>query len=98
MPRTKPSIRDEMTSLAGWSGQARCRTGRDPKQWDTIRANDHTIVTADVDRAKETCLSCPVMMDCLIHSIVYEKRDQVWGGMTDEERDAWAEREGLVPA
>lgn len=97
MPREKPSIRDEMTSLAGWSDRARCRDLR-PDDWDTFRSNDATVITDAVDRARVACLSCPVMMECLIHGIVFEKKDQVWGGMTDEERDAWAAREGLVPA
>ena len=97
MPRVKPSIHDEMTSLAGWSDQAACRTRR-PADWDTVKVNNATSVTEDVERAKDVCVSCPVMMDCLVHGIVFEKTDQVWGGLTDEERDAWATREGLVPA
>lgn len=87
-----------MTALAGWVDQAACREGQEPRDWDTIKANNATTITDEVDRARDTCLGCPVMMECLIHSIVFDKRDQVWGGMTDEERDAWAEREGLVPA
>jgi enoyl-[acyl-carrier-protein] reductase (NADH) len=87
-----------MTALAGWVDRAACKEGQDPRRWDTIKANNATTITDDVDRARATCLDCPVMMECLIHSIVFDKKDQVWGGMTDEERDAWAEREGLVPA
>lgn len=87
-----------MTALAGWVDRAACREGYAPKDWDTVKANNATTITEAVDRAKETCLSCPVMMECLIHSVVFEKRDQVWGGMTDEERDAWGIREGLVEA
>lgn len=97
MPRKVPSVRDEMTALAEWVDRAACKE-RDPKDWDTIKANNATTVTEAVDRAREACLSCPVMMECLIHSIVFDKQDQVWGGMTDEERQAWAEREGLVEA
>lgn len=98
MPRRVPSVKDEMTALAEWVDQSACREGHKPRDWDTVRANQVTVVTEAVDRARDTCLSCPVMMECLIHGIVFEKRDQVWGGMTDEERDAWAEREGLVGA
>jgi WhiB family redox-sensing transcriptional regulator len=87
-----------MISLAEWSGQAECRRGHAPVLWDTIRVNDHTSMTDEVAEAKDTCIGCPVMLECLIHGIVFEKRDQVWGGLTDEERDAWAAREGLVPA
>lgn len=89
MPRLRPSVKDEMTALAGWVDQAACKD-REPTDWDTIRVNNATQVTVAVERAKDTCLSCPVMMNCLIHSIVYDKRDQVWGGMTDEERMEWA--------
>jgi WhiB family redox-sensing transcriptional regulator len=94
----KPSIRDEMSSLSEWSGRAACRSGHPPVLWDTIRVNDSTSMTPAVAEAKETCIGCPVMLECLIHGIVFEKTDQVWGGLTDEERVAWAEREGLVPA
>lgn len=94
----KPSIRDEMTELAAWSGRAHCRNDPVPREFDTIRVNEVTLVTDAVDRARNICLSCPVMLKCLNHGIAFEKRDQIWGGLTDEERDAWAAREGLVPA
>lgn len=86
-----------MTALSEWVDQATCKN-RDPRYWDTFKVNNATKITPAVDRAKETCLSCPVMMECLIHGVVFEKTDQVWGGMTDEERAEWAAREGLVPA
>ena len=97
MPRLRPSVKSEMTALAGWVDQAACKD-RDPKDWDTTRVNQVTLINEAVDRARDTCLSCPVMMDCLLHGVVFDKKDQVWGGMTDEERAEWADREGLVPA
>lgn len=87
-----------MTALAEWVNEAACKEGEDPRRWDTTRVNQATLVDADVERARATCLACPVMMDCLLHGVVFEKRDQIWGGLTDEERDVWALREGLVEA
>lgn len=98
MPRFKPSIRDEMASLAQWSELALCRRGHTPGDWDTIKVNKNTFVDDKVRAAKESCLSCPVMMDCLIHGIVFEKEDQIWGGLTDEERARWAAQNGMVAA
>lgn len=97
MPRLRPSIKDEMLSLAEWSGRSLCKN-REPGDWDTVRHNQATVITEAVDRARATCLECPVMMECLLHGVVFEKKDQVWGGMTDEEREEWALREGLAEA
>lgn len=78
-----------------WSDKARCRNF-DPKLFDTSTKQGRTVVTKETERAQEICLGCPVMMDCLIHAAFYEINTGIWGGLTPEERDAWAAREGLV--
>lgn len=86
-----------MAALGEWVDDSRCRD-YDPRLWDTSKVRNVTHVTRKTIRAKDICLDCPVMMDCLIHGVVYAKQDQVWGGLTDEERDEWASREGLAAA
>lgn len=96
LPRLKPPPAVEMIMLSRWSGQSACSSSPDPSLWDTVRANDTTMITDEVEAARDTCLSCPVMMKCLIHGIAFGKRDQIWGGLTDEERDDWSARHGLL--
>lgn len=92
MPRPKPDdFISQMDAQARWDGSSRCRNFN-PGLWDTTMANRATKITPEVVRAKEICLGCPVMMDCLTHAIEYGIRTDVWGGMVVEERDAWAAR------
>ncbi|MGE9808233.1 MULTISPECIES: WhiB family transcriptional regulator [unclassified Janibacter] len=49
--------------------------------------------------AKEVCASCPVLTQCREHSIVTREPFGVWGGMTEDEREAAvALREGAQRA
>ena len=38
--------------------------------------------------AKEVCASCPVQRQCLDHALKVEEPYGVWGGTTEEEREA----------
>ena len=96
LPRLKPPPAVEMIMLSRWSGQSACSSSPDPSLWDTVRANDTTMITDSVKRAREICLGCPVMLRCLSHAVAFDKRDQIWGGLTDEERDDWSARHDLV--
>lgn len=98
MPRPKPQeFVSEQRAQAEWSGRARCRN-LDPSLFDTKLVNKQTGMTDEVLRAKEYCLSCPVMMSCLEHAVAYDIRTDVWGGMVVEERDAWAARQDELVA
>ena len=59
-----------------------------------------TKITEDTGRARAICLECPVMTRCLEHAIRFDVREQVMGGMVDEERDVWAlaNAADLIPA
>jgi len=39
-------------------------------------------------RAKEICASCPVMQQCREHSLKVREPYGVWGGLTEDEREA----------
>lgn len=40
----------------------------------------------DVDEAKEFCLGCPVILECLKSALDSNERWGVWGGLTPSER------------
>lgn len=93
MPRPKPDdFIAEMADQRRWAAGARCRN-LDPKLFDTTMVNQATRITDEVERAKEHCLGCPVMMQCLSHAVEFGIRTGVWGGMVPEERDDWAARQ-----
>ena len=43
--------------------------------------------------AKAVCRTCPVIVDCRNHALATHEPYGVWGGMTEEERRAWIDRE-----
>lgn len=96
MPRIKPlDYLTEVKSLRDWSARAACPS-HDPKLFDTTVASNRTVITEDTERAREICVGCPVMLDCLTHAAVFNIRTGIWGGLTVEERDEWAAQEALV--
>lgn len=96
MPKPKPrEFISEMAEQQEWSGRARC-PNFNPALWDTKLVNKQTAITNEVERAREICLGCPVMMNCLTHAVVYGITTNIWGGCTPEERIAWARQEDMV--
>lgn len=43
-------------------------------------------------RAKAICASCPVMAECRSHALAVREPYGVWGGLTEEEREAVYQR------
>jgi WhiB family redox-sensing transcriptional regulator len=39
-------------------------------------------------RAKEVCQTCPVLVQCRAHALQVREPYGVWGGMTEDEREA----------
>jgi WhiB family redox-sensing transcriptional regulator len=49
--------------------------------------------------AKDVCGACPVLMQCRRHALRVREPYGVWGGLTEEEREAvYAERPAAMPA
>ena len=104
MPRDKPGI-PEMTAIRKWLDQAECRN-HSPALFDTVMTYkaegppDHrrvtgrrTVIDDNVERARDICAGCPVMMQCLEHAVAYDVQTGVWGGLVYEEREQWLDRE-----
>ena len=48
--------------------------------------------------AKAVCAHCPVLVQCAHHALTVREPYGVWGGMTEDEREAiYTRRRGLAP-
>lgn len=72
----EPSVED----MASWRDRAACR-GLDPDQFFPDEG-DHL----GIERAKQTCASCPVAWECLSYAIWSNQTEGIWGGTTRGER------------
>lgn len=46
----------------------------------------------EVDAARQFCVDCPVIKDCLVSALQNDERFGIWGGFTAEERKRMAEQ------
>lgn len=71
--------------LEPWESRARCaEPARDAQDWTANEdAADYSERTA---RAKATCMTCPVRMDCLEWATRTQQHHGVLGGLTSRER------------
>ena len=86
--RDRPARPPLMPLFDAWSWQlaARCRNedpaiffGADGERGDKGRRRQQ--------RAKAICAQCPVISDCRAHSLKYQERFGIWGGMSESERE-----------
>lgn len=42
-----------------------------------------------IEAAKKVCLACPVLRQCREHALTVREPYGVWGGMSEDERDAF---------
>lgn len=45
-----------------------------------------------VVKARETCMKCPVILQCRVHAVESGEKFGIWGGMDGDERKAWWRR------
>lgn len=50
------------------------------------------------EAARALCLECPVIRECRAHALAVREPYGVWGGMTEDEREAHYQRERPVRA
>lgn len=75
---------------AGWREQAACGTRTvPPLRWFFPDSTHQVVGSKKIRRARRTCATCPVRRPCLLVAIG-EKREGVWAGTTEEEREAVA--------
>lgn len=50
------------------------------------------------ERAKQVCLSCPVLQECRDHALRAREPYGVWGAMTEGERETLLAQRNSIPA
>jgi WhiB family redox-sensing transcriptional regulator len=69
----------------GWQLSARCR-GTDPSMFfhgDNERGRRKQ---QREHNAKQFCAQCPVRIQCLLHSLLFQEPYGIWGGIAESER------------
>lgn len=75
---------------AEWMQEALCQEV-DPDLFYAERGD-----AAQVDRAKQVCRRCPVVVECLEHAVKTGEVHGVWGGLAPQERVEWRQRRGMT--
>lgn len=75
--------------MADWRDRARCREA-DPELFFPVGTGDPA--KAQIAEAKKVCAQCPVVEPCLRWALD-NSQTGVWGGTSDEERQAIRRRE-----
>jgi WhiB family redox-sensing transcriptional regulator len=75
--------------IADWRARAACRNEGTDKWFPVL-----TAPAAVVEAAKAICATCPVTQECLQAGAGEEG---IWGGLTEEERNALGRRRGRPP-
>jgi WhiB family redox-sensing transcriptional regulator len=63
-----------------------------------VHASRKTPLKETVEDAKRHCARCPVREACRDYAIANDETDGVWGGLTADERAAYARRPKETPA
>lgn len=72
-------------ALWSWQLRARCRN-EDPAVFFTKEGERGVAVRRRQQRAKAICAQCPVMRECLAHSLQHDEQFGIWGGLSEDER------------
>ena len=94
----------EITRLPGpvmdlweWQYQGLCRDA-DPEIFFHPEGERGPAREARERAAKAVCASCPVIAQCAAHALAVREPYGVWGGMSEDEREAVYQRRSLAPA
>lgn len=81
-----------------WQLQGACRTA-EPSTFFHPEGERGQARSARVAAAKAICATCPVIAQCAAHALSVREAYGVWGGMSEEEREAAiGPRRHLAPA
>ena len=81
-----------ITTLWEWQYQGAC-IGMDSMRFFHPEGERGSSRGKRDEDAKAVCSTCPVIVDCRNHALATHEPYGVWGGMTEEERRAWIDRE-----
>ena len=63
-----------------------------------LESHGHAVQAARDAAAKAVCASCPVLAQCRAHALEVREPYGVWGGLTEDEREAIYAGEQVVPS
>lgn len=89
---TVPDLPSDPGEFYAWQDRAACRGGAVAK---LFFAPDSERICERQERetsAKQVCGACPVRQQCLDHALSFPERVGVWGGLTEDERNADARK------
>lgn len=84
-----PIRRRQPKLIEDWAPQAACSKGEPDALF---------VQGAAQQQAKQVCLRCPVVRECLADALDNRTEFGVWGGMTERERRAMLRRHPSVPS
>lgn len=76
-----------VNSFWSWQEDSLCR-GMDSSEFFLEFNARRATKQKAIDKAKAICKSCPVIANCLQHALSTPETYVVWGGKSEEERDA----------
>ena len=88
-----------VAALWEWQSQGACRRV-DPAVFFHPEGERGPARRRRDDAAKAVCASCPVLAQCRQHALTVREPYGVWGGMTEDEREAYyakAKKSGTGP-
>ncbi len=81
--------------LWDWQLQGACR-GEDPNAFFHPEGERGAAREDRAEQAKRICRSCPVLDECATHALAVREPYGVWGGMSEEDREAIYRRKQTV--
>ena len=79
--------RQPVAALWEWQYKGLCRTTNPDTFFHPEGERGPSRRTRD-ERAKAICQQCPVIRECGEHALAVQEPYGIWGGMTEEEREA----------
>ena len=86
------SAPDNQRGADDWRARSACKD-QDPELFFPIGTSGPALI--QTEQAKAVCRQCPVRDECLQWSLDSGQEAGVWGGMSEQERDAIKRRGGL---
>ena len=83
--------------LWDWQLRAACRSNDPESFFHPEGERGSSRVSRDL-AAKQVCATCPVLLECARHALEVREPYGVWGGMSEDEREAIYHRVGVSMA
>ncbi|MCE1179214.1 MAG: WhiB family transcriptional regulator [Micrococcales bacterium] len=86
-----PRLPGPVADLWEWQFEGACRSHGPDTFFHPEGERGSARKSRDI-RAKEVCLGCPVLMQCRTHALEAREPYGVWGGLSEDDREAYYAR------